>query len=152
MAFLFCSVIVFLVVAISVPKKLPRRELYGIALFSILLGFVTDTTLALKYNLYGYFNPGVDFGGFLPILFIFPSAGVLYLNFFPFRRSIGYQLIYILGWTVFSLLFEYFSIASGYFYHNGWNYLLSTVMYPFLLLLHLLHLKILRVYQGNDSL
>jgi hypothetical protein len=150
MVFLLFSVIVFIGVALFAPKKLPRRELYGIALFSIVLGFVTDITLDLKYHLYGYFNPGVDLTGFLPILFIFPSSGVLYMNFYPFGRSIGNQIMYILGWTLFSLFFEYLSIESGYFYHNGWNYWLSAVTYPFLLMLHLLHLKILRRYQGND--
>jgi hypothetical protein len=150
MVFLMFSVTVFIVVAFLVPKKLPRHELYAIALFSIVLGFVIDINLDLKYNLYGYFKPGVDFAGFLPILFIFPSSGVLFMNFYPFHKSIGNQTMYILGWTVFSLIFEYLSIVSGFFYHNGWNYWLSAVTYPFLLLLHLLHLKILREYQGSD--
>lgn len=150
MVFLLFSIIVFILVALFAPKKLPRHELYAIALFSIVLGFVTDITLDLKYDLYGYFKTGVDFAGFLPILFIFPTSGVLFMNFYPFRKSIRNQLIYILGWTVFSLIFEYLSIGTGYFYHNGWNYWLSAVTYPFLLLFQLLHLKILRVYQGND--
>lgn len=150
MVFLIFSVIVFIVVALVVPKKLPRQELYGIALFSIVLGLVTDVTLDLKYNLYGYFNRGVDFGGFLPIMFIFPSSGVLFMNFYPFGKSMGNQINYILGWTVFSLTFEYLSVASGYFYHNGWNYWLSAVTYPFLLVLHLVHLKALRIYQRKE--
>jgi hypothetical protein len=149
MVFLTFSVVVFILVAIIVPKKLPKHELYAIALFSIMLGFVIDIILDLKYNLYGYFKPGVDFAGFLPIMFIFPSSGVLFMNFYPFRESIGKQISYILGWTIFNLIFEYLSIASGYFYHNGWNYWLSAVSYPFLLLLHLVHLKIFRRYQSN---
>jgi hypothetical protein len=149
MVFLLLSVVVFLVVAIAVPKKLPRRELYAIALFSIVLGFATDITLDLKYDLYGYFNKGVDFGGFLPILFIFPSSGVLLMNYYPFRKSIWNQLAYILGWTIFNLIYEYLTIASGYFYHNGWNYWLSAVTYPFLILLHLLHLKIMKSYHSG---
>jgi hypothetical protein len=146
MVFLIFSVVIFIIVALLVPKKLPRHELYAIALFSIVLGFVTDITLDLKYNIYGYFTPGVDFAGFLPIMFIFPSTGVLFMNFYPFRKSIGNQITYIMGWTIFSLIFESLSIASGYFYHNGWNYWLSAVTYPFLLLLHLIHLKIFKVY------
>jgi hypothetical protein len=149
MVFLIFSVVVFIVVAALVPKKLPRNELYAIGLFSIVFGFVADTTLDLKYNLYGYFNPGVDFAGFLPILFIFPSTGVLFMNFYPFGKSVGKQITYILGWNIFNLIFEFLSITSGYFYHNGWNYWLSAVTYPFLLLLHLLHLKIFRVYKVN---
>ncbi|SEM72946.1 hypothetical protein SAMN05192533_105116 [Mesobacillus persicus] len=150
MVFLLFSIVVFIIVALFASKKLPRHELYAIALFSIVLGFSTDITLDLKYDFYGYFKTGVDFAGFLPILFIFPTSGVLFMNLFPFRQPIGKQLLYLLGWTVFSLIFEYLSIASGYFYHNGWNYWLSAVTYPFLLLFQLLHLKILRVYLGSD--
>ncbi|UPG63786.1 hypothetical protein [Metabacillus endolithicus] len=57
MFLLIFSVVVFILVAYLVQKKLPKHELYAIALFSILLGFVTDVTLDLKYNLYGYFAP-----------------------------------------------------------------------------------------------
>ncbi|MFT4416662.1 CBO0543 family protein [Fredinandcohnia humi] len=150
MLFLIISVIVFITIALFVPKKLPKSELYAIALFSILLGFFSDITLDLKYHLYGYFNPGVQFSGFLPILFLFPSSGVLFMNFYPFRKSLGKQLLYLFGWTVFCLIFEYLSILSGYFYHNGWNYWLSAVTYPFLLLLHLLHLKTFRIYLQKE--
>jgi hypothetical protein len=106
MVFLIFSVVVFILMARLVPKKLPRHELYAIALFSIVLGFFTDIILDLKYNLYGYFTPGVDFAGFLPIMFIFPSTGVLFMNFYPFRKSMWNQITYILGWTIFSLIFD----------------------------------------------
>ncbi|MBY0099399.1 CBO0543 family protein [Mesobacillus maritimus] len=149
MYFLIISVTIFIVVALLVPKNLPKNELYAIALFSIVFGFVSDIVLDLKYNLYGYFNPGVDLAGFLPILFIFPSSGVLYMNSYPFRKSIQKQITYIVGWTLFSLTFEYLSIEFGYFYHNQWNYWLSAITYPFLLLIQLLHLKIYKVYQSK---
>lgn len=68
------------------------------------------------------------------------------MNFFPFEKSIWNKSKYILGWTVFSLFYEFLSVLSGYFYHNGWNYWLSAFTYPFLLLLQLLHLKIFRLY------
>ncbi|WP_285868840.1 CBO0543 family protein [Mesobacillus maritimus] len=152
MLFLIFSVIVFIFVALFVPKKLPRNELYAIALFSIVFGLVTDIVLDLKYNLYGYFYPGVDFAGFLPIMFLFPSSGVLFMNYYPFKKSIRNQIIYLLGWTIFSLFFEYLSIVSGYFYYNGWNLWISAIIYPFLLLIQLLHLKIYRVYQGKNYL
>ncbi|MFC0273508.1 CBO0543 family protein [Metabacillus herbersteinensis] len=135
-------------VAIFVPKRLKKSELYAIALFSIVLGFFTDITFDLKYNLYGYFSPGVQFAGFLPILLLFPSSGVLFMNFYPFKKSLLYQFFYIFCWTIFCLFFEFLSIKSGYFYHNGWKYWHSAFTYPYLFLLHLLHLRFFRGY--ND--
>lgn len=90
MSFLIISVILFVSTAILVKKKLARKELYAICLFSILMGFTFDIIFDLKYvkyNFYGYFEPGVQFAGFLPILFLFPSAGILFMNFLPLQKA-----------------------------------------------------------------
>lgn len=146
MTFLILSVIIFIIVTLWVPKKLPRNELYAIALFSIVLGFFTDITLDLKFHLYGYFTPGVQFGGFLPILILFPTSGVLFMNFFPYKKNTIKKVIYICFWTIFCLVFEYLSVSSGYFYHVTWKYWYSVITYPFLFLVHLIHLKLYRRY------
>lgn len=63
MVFLIFFVAFFIITTLLAKKKIPRHELYAIALFSIVLGFVTDTNLDIKYNLYGYFTPGLDIEG-----------------------------------------------------------------------------------------
>jgi hypothetical protein len=146
MAFLIFSVIVFTTVALWVPKKLPKPELYAIALFSIVLGLFVDIILDLKYHLYGYFYPGVQFAGFLPALFLFPTTGVVFMNFYPFNKSLIRKCFYIFCWCVFCLIFEFLSLKSGYFYYNGWKYWYSALTYPFLFWLHLLHLSFFRHY------
>ncbi len=144
MFFLLFSCLIFITVAYWIPKYLSNAELYVIALFSILLGFVTDVTLDLKYHLYGYLSQGVQLSGFLPILILFPTSGVVFMNFYPSKHSLFKKVVYIVGWTIFCLLFEYLSILSGYFYHNGWNYWYSAFTYPFLFTLHLLHFKFVK--------
>jgi hypothetical protein len=151
MTFLIFSVIIFIIVTLMVPKKLPRNELYAIALFSIVIGFITDITLDLKYHVYGYFSPGVQFGGFLPILLLFPTSGILFMNFYPYNKKLIKKLIYICFWSIFCLLFEYTSVKSGYFYHVTWTYWCSVITYPFLLLVHLVHLKLYRRYNIKKS-
>ncbi len=47
MLFLNSSVIVFIVVTLLIPKRLPRCKLYTTALFSIVLDFIT-ATLVIK--------------------------------------------------------------------------------------------------------
>ena len=139
MTYLLLSCIVFILVAYFSPKNLTKPELYAVSMFSIILGFVIDIILDLKLNVYGYFEPGVQFAGFLPILILFPTSGVLYINFYPFEKSRKAKLFYILFWTVFSLAYEFFAIVSGFFYHNGWTYTYSALTYPFLLVLQLVH-------------
>ncbi|MED4453853.1 hypothetical protein [Metabacillus fastidiosus] len=117
---LLCRIII---AAVSVvPKKLPKSELYVIALFSIILGLCTDIVLSLKYHFYGYFTPGIQLESSLVVLILFPSPSVLFMNFYPFKKSLFNQSFYIICWSIFCLLFDYASIASGYFYHNNRNY------------------------------
>ncbi|WP_430003800.1 CBO0543 family protein [Metabacillus fastidiosus] len=146
MIFLICSAVLFIAVVSVVPKKLPKCELYVIALFSMILGLCTDIVLSLKYHLYGYFSPGIQLESFLVILILFPSSGVMFMNFYPFKKSLINQVFYIICWNIFCLLFEYASIISGYFYHNNWNYWYSAFSYPLLFLIHLFQLKFFRTY------
>ncbi|MGP4107381.1 CBO0543 family protein [Virgibacillus sp. L01] len=148
MTFLLISAVIFITITILVPKKIKRSEIYAVALFSIVLGFTTDITLDLKYNWYGYFEPGVQYPGFLPILFHFPTTGILFINFFPFKRNLIQRIFYITFWTMFCLTFEYLSIKSGYFYHNEWKFSYSALVYPFLFWLHLLHFNFYKKYTG----
>lgn len=146
MSFLIASVIVFNYVAFKVPKKLSKNLLYSTALFSTVLGLITDIILDLRYDLYGYFQKGPQLIGILPDIGIFPSAGLIYINFYPLTKSILVQILYIVVWTSFCVGYEFLSIQSGYFYHNGWTYLYSTLTYPVLLLILRLHLHFCKKY------
>jgi hypothetical protein len=141
MIFLICSCIVFIVVTIFIPKRLSKSEIYAVAMFSIVLGVVTDITLVLKYHYYEYFSSGVQFGGFLPILILFPCSGIVFMNFYPFKKTLQKQILYIFWWTIFCLIFEFLSIKSGYFHHIKWTLWYSAFTYPFLFVLHLVHIK-----------
>ncbi|MDC3417592.1 CBO0543 family protein [Aquibacillus salsiterrae] len=146
MLFLLFSVVVFTVVTIIVPKRINKQDLYAVALFSIIIGFVVDVTLDLKFNLYGYFEPGVQFAGFLPILVLFPASGMLFINFFPFAKSLGMKSLYVICWTMLCLTYEFFSVKLGYFYHNSWTFLYSAFVYPVLFFTQLTHLHLFRRY------
>ncbi|WP_102028439.1 CBO0543 family protein [Salirhabdus sp. Marseille-P4669] len=146
MVFLIISIIIFHFILYLVPKKIKRHEIYSIALFSIVLGFCSDVLFDLKYNFYGYFEKGPQLAGFLPILGLFSPAGILFLNFYPFHKTIAMKCTYILVWTLFCLVFEYFSIVFGFFYHNEWKFLYSAIAYPILLLLQIVHFRIYQTY------
>lgn len=151
MVYLLISVIIFNIVAYLVPKHIMRQEIYATALFSFLLGMISDTIFDLKYDLYGYFEKGVQFKGFLAIAGLFPACGILYLNFYPKRKSVLQKIMYILLWTAFCLVYEWTAIESGFFYHNGWKYWYSAIIYPILLWLHLIHLSVFQhLHHGTN--
>lgn len=137
---LLASIILFNAAALLIPKKLNRIEHYATTLFSLLLVLVTDITLNLKYDLYGYWGSGVDWIGYLAIYGIYPAVNVLFLNLFPYRQSLAAKSLYVAGWWLFAVGYEYSAVRADWFYYNGWKLTYSTLIYPFLYMMLLWNL------------
>ncbi|AFC31279.1 CBO0543 family protein [Paenibacillus mucilaginosus] len=148
---LLVSILVFNVAAYLIPKKLTLLEHYTTILFSLLLALVTDVTLNLNFDLYGYFDVGVDRIGYLAIYGIYPAINVLFLNLFPYDRSLAAKSLYIAGWWLFAVVYEYTTLEAGWFYYNGWKLEYSTVTYPFLYMLLLWNLNWIRRMNDNKG-
>ncbi|MFV2050630.1 CBO0543 family protein [Metabacillus sp. YM-086] len=128
-------------------------EILTTILFSTFLQIMTDTFFDLKYDLYGYFNKGVDWGGMLYILGIFPAVNTVYLNFFPYKKELKDKLLYVFYWTVISVVFEDLFLWSGTFYYNGWKLWYSAIIYPFLyFILVLFHKYACYLLKRNNEL
>ena len=132
MIFLVLSVIVFNLITILIPKRISRVEILTTTLFSLYLETMTNVFLDLKYDLYGYFNKGVDWEALIYILGIYAPVNIGFLNYFPYKRKILNKVIYILGWSVFAYIYELLFLWSGTFYYNGWKYWYSIIIYPIL--------------------
>jgi hypothetical protein len=144
MVYLVISVIIFNIVVYFTPKHISGKEIYATALFSFLLGISLDTIFDLKLDLYGYFKKGIQLKSFLAIAGLFPASGILFLNFYPERKPFIKKIMYIIFWDAFCLFYEWTAIKAGFFYHNGWTYLASAIVYPILLWFHLTHLSFFR--------
>ncbi len=118
------------------PKRLPRTDLFVIGLFGLAFQQQVDIYLNLEYDLYGFFEKGVDWLSIIPILGLFPSGALIFVNFYPLNNR-KRAILYILLWTVFLTSFEYLSLQSGYFYFNGWKLWWSFLEYPILLLINI---------------
>ncbi|MEG6586204.1 CBO0543 family protein [Dendrosporobacter sp. 1207_IL3150] len=129
MLHLFFSVLIFNLIAYSIPKNLTKDELYSTCLFAIVIQSFVDVFLDLKYDLYGYFNPGVDALTMIPILGIYPALNIIFLNYYPFSGTTVNKLFYALKWCIFSIAFEWSTIYAGWFYHNGWKLWYSFIFY-----------------------
>lgn len=129
MTFLILSIVVFNLIAIKMPKRLTKSEMYCTSLFSGVFQLITDTVLDLKFNVYGYFQKGVDLKTFLVIFGVYPAVNIIFLNYFPFGKNAKSKILYILAWSLFITLFEWASIKAGYFYHNQWKLWYSYLLY-----------------------
>ncbi|QSO48639.1 hypothetical protein JZ786_06625 [Alicyclobacillus mengziensis] len=144
MVFLVVSVILLNVIAYLMPKRLAPHEMWTTGLFTLVLDYLVDTYLDRKYDLYGYFTHQIDWLSLIPIFGLYPAVSLMFLNFYPYTQNVWCKSLYIAGWSVFSLLFEYASVQSGYFYHNGWKLWYSALCYPVLLGILVGHLIFIR--------
>lgn len=136
MTFLIFSVFIINSIAIFMPKRLKRADMFIIVLFALAFQQQVDIYSNLKYDLYGFFTKGVDWLSLIPIFGLFPAATLIFFNFYPWhnkRRSI----VYVFSVTAILLVFEHLSLLSGYFYYNGWKLWWSVVEYPFLLYINI---------------
>ncbi|WP_319005799.1 CBO0543 family protein [Metabacillus niabensis] len=118
--------------------------MYTTSLFSTVLQLITDIYLEFKYNFYWYFSPGVDYITLWVVFWIYPSVNILFLNFYPTNKKFSTSVYYILGWTLFALVYEWVAVNYGFFQYNGWKLWYSAIIYPFLYLLLYINWKIIR--------
>ncbi|WP_187297998.1 CBO0543 family protein [Paenibacillus mucilaginosus] len=139
------TVIILIAIIVAMPKKLSLIEYYCTSLFAFLLNATSDFSLNLQFKLYGYFQPGVDIGGYVIVYIIGPCISTLFLNYFPVNRSVLIKLFYIIAWSLFSILYEIFiALPSGMIYYNGWKWWYSGLLYPVLFLILVADWKLVR--------
>ena len=135
---------IFNLVAFLVPKRLSKIEIYATSFFAFTYGITVDMILDIHYDLYGYFEKGFQWLGLLAIYLYFPSISVLFLNLYPIKRKMLVKISYILGWTLFSILFEWFCLHTKFYYYNGWKMWYSALVYPLIFSILLCNLMFVR--------
>ncbi|MCM3728805.1 hypothetical protein M3226_24490 [Neobacillus cucumis] len=119
--FIYIIFIILNIIAFYIPKRINKIEIYATCFFAYAYGITTDFILDMHYHLYGYFEKGFQWLGLLGIILYFPSISLLFLNYYPLEERILKKIIYILSWSIFSIIFEWISLQTEYFYYNGWN-------------------------------
>lgn len=141
MWFLYTSIILFNAAAFLMKKHLRGIEYYASIFWGLFFSNLADR-FTDKYNMYGFFGSYfVDLKTLLIIFGIYPAATMLIINWFPFNRSIAKKIMYILFWSLFSILFEWLSIKAGFLYHHKWNLWLSAATYPIIYFLLIANVK-----------
>lgn len=144
MVFCFVSIILFFVICFLVPRRLSWIEILTTTWFGLYFEVMTNVFLDLKYDLYGYFNKGVDWAALVPLVGIYPILNYLVLNLYPEGKGFIRISAYLLAWDAFSILYEAISIQNHVFYYNGWKWWYSAIAYPPILLILWYHLRFVK--------
>ncbi|MGC4379373.1 CBO0543 family protein [Fictibacillus sp. Mic-4] len=144
------SILVFNAIAFFPEKRMNKLEIYSTSIFAVILAFSVDYILEVTFHLYGYFQKKAQYTDLLVTLGIYPAIDIIFLNFFPSTRRFVTKTLYIAGWSAFALFYEWLSVKLGLFYYNGWKWIYSVPIYPFLYLLLLGNLKLVRRLWWSD--
>jgi hypothetical protein len=144
MIFLIMSIIFFNLFCFLVPKRLTWIEIVTTTWFGMFFELIVNVYLDLKYDLYGYFNKGVDWETLIIIFGVFPQLNYLVLNFYPYSKGLMRLLIYLLTWDILAVGYEQLSILAGFFYYNGWKWWYSAIAYPPIILILGYNLRFIR--------
>jgi hypothetical protein len=127
------------------PKKLTKIEIFSTCIFANVFELIVNIYLDLKLDWYGYLQKGTQWGSLIVIFGIYPAANAIFLNYYQYMKNVARKFWYIIGCCVFAVVYEWLANLSGYFYYNQWKLWYSAIAYPFLYLILLAVLKLVRI-------
>lgn len=127
-----------------IPKRISIMEMYTTSFFALFLATMSELFLDIKLELYGFFETGVDWEYILIYIFIYPAVNILFLNFYPFQKLLLNKAGYVLLWTILTTLFEYLSLQTEVYYYKEWKLEYSMMCYPFIYVVLILNLNLIR--------
>ncbi|WP_367593482.1 CBO0543 family protein [Heyndrickxia camelliae] len=141
----------FWVIIIFSKKRISNLEMYTTTLFALYFEAMVNVYLDLKYDLFGYFHKGVDWATLPIITLLYPAVNILFLNFYPYKRSTFIKALYILLSSIISIFFEWVFLQTSFFYYNSWKLWYSLLLYPIIFITLLANLKLIRFFQSKDQ-
>ncbi|MGM0921475.1 MAG: hypothetical protein ACQEWW_09670 [Bacillota bacterium] len=141
---LLASIFLFLTIAFRTNRNLTRNQIVHIWLFTIAFQSTFDVFVEIKYDGYWYFDKDIEWFDLLPHLFLIPPVNMMFLNWYPFKRSMYVKVFYIFFWVVGILIYESLTLLPqpfGYFNYGWWKLLYAAILDPLLFIFLLLFYK-----------
>lgn len=86
---------------------LKTSEIYTTVIFGLLASTIADLYASYRFKALGFFEvEKLEFSVVLILLGIYPAVTVMIINWYPFKSTWTLKLCYLMGWTVFSTVFE----------------------------------------------
>lgn len=141
--FLIVSTFIIICITILMPKNISKIELYISYFFMLILSWSINVVIDAKYNLRSFFQNGPDYPTMMIFLSIFPCFGVIFLNFYPYkRRSIIKKTAYIIFCVLMLFGFDVLLVKFNILHYNNWRYAYTIILYIIEFLCVLLNTKI----------
>lgn len=140
---------VLLGVFIRLPRRLPRSATLVIWVFCMYLVRQIDFTIAVKpLNYYDWMDrTQYEIFDALMYLLVYPIFGYLYVHLLDKHQFRGLRFVlYVLGWTLFSTVYEWINVVSQVLNYKGWKLLYSPPFYLATFLLLTFLYRLLRRY------
>lgn len=133
---LLLSVIIFNIIAFKVNKKLTLTQIVQIWTFTIAFQLLFDLIIEFKFRSYWYFSDGIDWVGLIPRTVLVPPVNIIFLNLYPFGKSVMIKSAYVISFVVAILMYELAALLPepwGYFNYGWWKIWYSALIDPILL-------------------
>ena len=140
---LIIATVFFNLIALKINKRISLSHMYHIWVFTIAFQTVFDVFVDFKYHGYWYFSKNIDWQAALA-LFLVPPVNIVFLNYFPYKKTFMKKILYIAGWEIVLLLYEVIALLPepwGYFHYGWWTLWHSLVINPILLMILLGYYK-----------
>ncbi|HZG70787.1 MAG TPA: hypothetical protein VEY51_04545 [Chondromyces sp.] len=131
------SIIVFNLVCFTTNRRLTKNQLVHIWMFTIAFQAVTETFIDFKYHGYWYFTKEINWWVLPALTILVAPVNIIFLNWYPFKKAVYKQTLYILIWVIAITLYEVATLLPepwGYFRHGWWRIRYSLLVNPFLLI------------------
>lgn len=152
--FVIAALTIGVILVWKLPKRFPIKESLVYFIGFVFLGVVFDHTISIKpFDYYDVNDKSsyqlMDFVSYL----MYGPFGYLYIYFYDFFKIKNkYNTIYVLLWTIISVVTEYFAHVFGvYHYKNGYEIYYSFPIYLLLLMSYLYLYKLLNSKTAESS-
>ncbi|WP_209121216.1 hypothetical protein [Alkalihalobacillus sp. BA299] len=151
---LMIAVILFNSIAFITNKRLSKNQIVHIWTFTIAFQLLFDEFIDQKYQGYWYFAKGVNWESLPALTMLIPPVNVMFLNWYPFDKSLLKRILYFIFWLHLILTYEVIALLPepwGYFNYGWWNIWLSALIDPVLLIIILKYYRwICKIEKNRD--
>ncbi|MFC7063117.1 hypothetical protein [Halobacillus seohaensis] len=133
---LLVAILLFNSAAFLLNTKLTKSQSVHIWTFTIAVQVLVDFFLMGKYQAYWYFSQELNAKDLLVMTLVIPAVNIIFLNKYPFKRSLLRRVFYVLCFGTAITLYEAVILLPdpwGYFNHGWWRLWYSLLLYPLLL-------------------
>lgn len=150
MYFAAASIAVLCLIWLIVKIKLTIAEQMFIGVWSVAFQLSITIYLDIKYDLYGYFGPGVDWNFLIIVATMFPLSGILFINYVPYDKGWLARIIYIVMIAALSTFYEWIALHTEFLYHNQWKLRYSFIVYIVLFFANTIVFQLFKKYNNQS--